>query len=205
MKQCCLFILIIFCCGESIAQSNWQLFKNQKSPLKKWALLHPFKAKKAFEISLEVNKVSDSLSKLNVLDGDKAGGQIDAFRHAYWMARLQSELGKSAARSLGKAYERSNYKSYKKNEKEDAIIPDKKSSEMDLFNNDIGLDFSKKNDGRSIVGLQYKIINAILFGKLKIIKKDNEGQFLTCKGEVITLEQLKKWKNNKCLVESNYN
>jgi len=117
VKQFALLFVITFYCGQTIAQSNWQQFKNQPGPLKRWALLHPFKAKKAFEISLEVNKVSDSLSKLKVLDGDKAGGQIDAFRHAYWMARLQVELGKCATKSLGKSYEKGNYRSYKKNEK----------------------------------------------------------------------------------------
>jgi hypothetical protein len=195
--------MITFCCGNAIAQSNWQHFKNQPGPLKRWALLHPFKAKKAFEISLEVNKVSDSLSKLKVLDGDKVGGQIDAFRHAYWMAKLQTEIGKCAAKSLGKAYERGNYRSYKKNEKEDSILPDKKSSEMDLFNNNVGLSFSKKNDGRSVIGLQYKIINAILKGDLKVLKKDNKGNFLNCKGDLIESEQLKKWENAKCLIPSN--
>ena len=197
-----LFVISLYC-DQTIAQSNWQQFKNQTGPLKRWVLLHPFKAKKAFKISLEVNEVSDSLSKLNVLDGDKAGGQIDAFRHAYWMARLQSELGKCTAKSLGKSYERGNYRSYKKNEKEDSILPDKKSSEMDLFNNDVGLTFSKKNDGRSVIGLQYKIINAILNGEMKIIKKDEKGNFLSCEGIVINPEQLKQWKNNKCLIDSN--
>ena len=203
MKQFVLLFVITFSCGQTIAQSNWQLFKNQSGPLKRWALLHPFKAKKAFEISLEVNKVSDSLSKLNILDGDKAGGQIDAFRHAYWVARLQSELGKCAAKSLGKSYEKGNYRSYKKNRMEDSVLPDKKSSEMDLFNNDVGLSFSKKNDGRSIVGLQYKIINAVLEGKLKIIRKDRKGNFLTCNGKIIKENELRQWQNNKCLINSN--
>ena len=203
MKQFALLFVITFYCGQTIAQSNWQQFKNQPGPLKRWALLHPFKAKKAFEISLEVNKVSDSLSKLKVLDGDKAGGQIDAFRHAYWMARLQVELGKCAAKSLGKSYEKGNYKSYKKNEKEDSILPDKKSSEMDLFNNDVGLTFSKKNDGRSVIGLQYKILNAILKGKMKVMKKDKKGNFLSCEGIIIKENELKKWQNNKCLIDSN--
>ena len=195
--------MITFYCGQTIAQSNWQQFKNQPGPLKKWALLHPFKAKKAFKISLEVNKVSDSLSKLNVLDGDKAGGQIDAFRHAYWMAKLQTELGKCAANSLGKSSEKGNYRSYKKNRKEDSILPDKMSSEMDLFNNNIGLTFSKKNDGRSVIGLQYKIINAILEGEMKVMKKDEKGNFLSCNGDILHLVQLKKWENSKCLISSN--
>ena len=72
-------------------------------------LFHPFKATKALEISKEVNRISDSIKKTNLLDGDASGGQVDAFRHAYWMARLKQEIGESAARSLGKAHEKENY------------------------------------------------------------------------------------------------
>ena len=39
---------------------------------------------------------------------------MDAFRHAYWMARLRQEIGKTAARSLGKAHEKENYQTFKK-------------------------------------------------------------------------------------------
>ena len=39
---------------------------------------------------------------------------------------------------------------------------------------------------------------------MKIIKKDNKGNFLTCGGTIISLDALKrKWKNNKCLVNFN--
>ncbi len=66
MKQLLLLVVITFYCGQTIAQSNWQQFKNQPGPLKRWALLHPFKAKKAFKISLEVDRVSDSISNAEV-------------------------------------------------------------------------------------------------------------------------------------------
>jgi len=45
-----------------------------------------------------------------LLDGDASGGQVDAFRHAYWMARLHQEIGKRAAFSLGKSHEKENWK-----------------------------------------------------------------------------------------------
>ena len=39
---------------------------------------------------------------------------------------------------------------------------------------------------------------------MKIIKKDKKGNFLTCEGVIIYLDELKgKWKNNKCLINSN--
>ena len=113
---------------------------------KTWVLLHPFKAKKALKISNKAKVLSDSIAKTELLDKDKSGGQVDAFRHAYWMASLHQEIGKFAAKSLGKAYERDNYKIFKKNRLEDGIIPDKASKEMDLFNNKVGLRFTKKKE-----------------------------------------------------------
>ncbi|CAL2058839.1 DUF6973 domain-containing protein [Tenacibaculum sp. 190524A05c] len=186
------------------AQSNYQKFKELSSPKKWWVILHPFKAKKALLISKDVNKVSDSIRKSNLLDGDHSGGQVDAFRHAYWMARLKEEIGASAARSLGKAHEKENYLMYKKRKLEEGIVPDEISSEMDLFNNDVGLSLTTKGNKTPRKGLIYRVINAVLEGKMKVIKKDKNGNFLTCKGDIINPKLLKgKWKNTKCLVPSN--
>ena len=186
------------------AQSNYQKFKKLSSPKKWWVILHPFKAKKALLISKDVNKVSDSIRKSNLLDGDHSGGQVDAFRHAYWMARLKEEIGISAARSLGKAHEKENYLMYKKRKLEEGIVPDEISSEMDLFNNDVGLSLTTKGNKTPRKGLIYRVINAVLEGKMKVIKKDKNGNFLTCKGDIINPKLLKgKWKNTKCLVSSN--
>jgi hypothetical protein len=93
---------------------------------------------------------------------------------------------------------------FKNNEKEDGIVPDEISSEMDLFNNTQGLLLISKNSDISKTGLIYRIMNAIHEGKMKIIKKDKNGRFLTCDGAEISPDSLKgKWKNNKCLVASN--
>jgi hypothetical protein len=197
-----LLIVFVLFAYNSQAQSDWEIFKNQSGPLKKWALWHPFKAKRAFKISNEVIRISDSIATTNLLDKDKAGGQIDAFRHAYWMAILQIEIGKNAAYSLGKSYERANYRSFKKGVLEDGIRSDFTSKKMDLFNNKKGLEFSFKGDTRSKNGLIYKIVNAIKRGDLKVIKKDSLGNFLTCNDIIISKAALKKWKNNKCLISS---
>lgn len=170
-----------------------------------WVLFHPFKAKKAEIISKEAYRVADSIKNSPLLDGDASGGQVDAFRHAFWVASLRQEIGENASRSLGKAHEKENYRTYKKNKLEDGTVPDKIATTMDLFNNEIGLSLSKNNTKASKIGLIYKVINAIHSGKLKVIKKDNNGNFLTCKNTSISQESLKgKWKNNKCLVNSNY-
>jgi hypothetical protein len=186
------------------AQSDFKSFFELSGPKKNWVLRHPFQAKKSLEISKEVILISDSISKTNFLDGDASGGQVDAFRHAYWMARLRQEIGKSAAKSLGKAHEKENHVMFKKRQLEDGILPDEISSEMDLYNNNQGLLLISKNSDISKSGLIYRIINAIHSGKMKIIKKDSKGNFLTCDGDKILADSLKgKWKNNKCLVYSN--
>jgi len=200
-----LFLVLLFP-FYTTAQSNWHQFKKLQGAQKTWVLLHPFKAKKAFIVSREASRVSDSLRVSPLLDGDHAGGQVDAFRHAFWMALLRQSIGENAARSLGKAHEKDNYKTYKDRKLEDGVIPDQISSEMDLFNNEIGLTLSRKDDNLPKKGLMYRVINAILQGKLKIIKKDKKGNFLTCDDKIISKKSLKgKWKNNKCLVNSNYN
>lgn len=76
---------------------------------------------------------------------------------------------------------------------------------MDLFNNEIGLSLSRKGEKTSKKGLVYRVINAIKAGEMRIIKKDKNGNFLTCNGKLIDKETLKgRWKNNKCLVKSNF-
>ena len=203
MKKRLLFIALVLLSTQFFAQSNWKKFWKESGPIKKWVVLHPFKANKALKISLEANRVSDSIAKTPLLDNDLAGGQVDAFRHAYWMARLHQEIGKCAALSLGKAHERANYRAFKKAQFENNISPDKPSKEMDLFNNKAGVSLTKKGVFRSKEGLMYKIANAILKGDLKIIKKDASGNYLTCDNEKIPPEELLHiWDNKKCVVSS---
>ena len=119
------------------------------------------------------------------------------------MARLHQEIGKSAARSLGKAHEKENYLTFKKNKLEDGVVPDEISSEMDLYNNEQGLKLILKGSEVSNKGLIYRVINAIKNGEMKIIKKDKKGNFLTCDDQLISMESLKgKWQNTKCLISS---
>ena len=197
-------ILVIILTTSIYSQSSYKSFFELSGPKRTWVLFHPFKAKKSLEVSKEANKVADSIKKSNLLDGDASGGQVDAFRHAYWMARLRQEIGESAARSLGKAHEKENYLTFKERKLEDGVLPDEISSKMDLYNNEQGLKLISRRSKVSKKGLIYRIVNAIRIGKMKVIKKDANGLFLTCEGENISMKSLKgKWKNNKCLVNSN--
>lgn len=203
MKKVLFFSCFLYALTSS-SQTIWKEFKHLECPHKIWAITHLLKAKKAFIISEEANRVTDSISKTFLLNNNTSGGQLDAFRHAYWMARLHQEIGKNSARKLGIAHEKSNYLQYKKKLLEDGEVPDKISSEMDLYNNQIGLTFTRKREIYPKKGLVFRIINAILNGEMKIIKKDINGNFLTCNGTIIPKNSLAgSWENNKCLVNSN--
>jgi hypothetical protein len=180
-------------------------FFKLSTPEKCWVIFHPFKAGRALKITREALRVTDSIKKAGDLDNDINGGKADAFKHSYWLARLTQEIGKNAALKLGRAHEKGNYQSYKKVKKEDGFLPDKPSSDMDLFNNKRGAEIGESSVGLSPESVAKLIIRNIKNGKMKILKKDKKGRFLNCKGEVIPASALKgKWDNEKCLVSSDF-
>ncbi len=110
-------------------------------------------------------------------------------------------IGRRRALSLGRKHEKGNYKGYKKRKLEDGEIQDKISSEMDLYNNEVGIEIGVRSE---TLDLENLIVKAILEGRCKIIKRDENGNFLDCDGHIIPKENLKgKWENDKCLVWSN--
>ncbi|HRP61108.1 MAG TPA: hypothetical protein PK833_12610, partial [Vicingus sp.] len=160
----------------------------------------PFVAKKALKVSLEAREITDEIKQQKLLVGTGNGDQIDAFRHAYWMARLAQEIHWRKANRLGKAHEKGNYQQFKKGKLEDDVLPDKISSEMDLFNNKVGLNLGKLNKEKE---LKNEVLNLVKDGQCKIIKTDAEGNFLDEKNKLIPLEELKgKWETRKVLVDS---
>lgn len=198
------FLLFIFVALATNSQTVPKKFSQLSCSIKTWVILHPFKAKKAQLISIEANRVSDSIKKSNLLDSDDLGGQVDAFRHGYWMARLRQEIGRNAALSLGKSYEKANQLQFKKGKLEEGVLPDKISSEMDLFNNKVGVSLISKNSKTPKTGLIYRVVNSILAGEMKVVKKDKKGRFIDCNGSIISATELfQNWENKKCLVPSN--
>jgi hypothetical protein len=173
------------------------------SPEKCWVVFHPFKAKKAFNITKIALVKTDSLLKENVFT-DLNGGKLDAFKHSFWMASLSQTIGSRASLKLGKAHEKGNYKTFKKNQLEDGFLPDQKSSEMDLYNNTVGARLGTENKSFTPKELVDIVVSEIQNGTMKVLKKDSLGNFITCDGEIIIKDSLQgKWENNKCLVFSN--
>ena len=115
-------VLSFFLIGTSfLLSAQKKRVKKISFPEKIWAISHPFVVKKAYKITLHTRAVVRQVKSDSVLIGRGNGLQVDAFRHTYWMATLTREIGWRRARSLGKAHERGNYKTYKKRKEEDGV------------------------------------------------------------------------------------
>lgn len=204
--SCLLFFNSVF------SQSNnyCKVFLKLSRPEKCWTLRHPFIAKKAYKLTSLARKASDSLKQTSILDRDASGGQVDAFRHSYWMLLLSMKFNSHKAISLGKAHEKGNYIDYKKHKTyEDGTVPDSINSQMDLYNNlkgkEIALKLKAEHQKLSNLSLQKTVIDSILSGKMMIIKKNKKAEFLDKNGNIIPAENLiNKWYNNKSLVPSSF-
>lgn len=180
-------------------------FLSMHPPERRWVIGHPLVAKKAWHISEEARQLIDSLKTDTDLDADSNGGQLDALRHAFWMARLTQELTPRKALKLGIAHEKGNRIDFEQKLLEDGSLPDAISSEMDMRNNRIGIEIGQKHPDFSPAELALLIKEMILNGKLWKIKKDAEGKFLDWQNAVIPRhEWAGRWYNPKCIVPSDF-
>ena len=197
------FLIILFCFNLTAQESVYKSFRKLSCPEKSWVIFHSFVANKAFRISVHAREKTTEIKLQHLLFGIGNGDQLDAFRHTYWMAMLAKEIGERKSKKLGIAHEKGNYNAFKKGKLEDDILPDKISSEMDLFNNEVGLEISKTSTDFNLVAI---VIETIKNGHCKIVKTDIHGNFLDIENNIIPTTELKgKWENKKVLVESNYN
>ncbi len=186
-------------------ESLYKQFTQLHYPVKFWVITHPFKAKRAMQISNETRNVTELIMNDSDLDGDYAGGQVDAFRHLYWMFGLAEQIGVRAARKLGKAYEHSNRIDFKKKLLEDDFLPDFMTSEMDLRNNEIGLSLFRQHQFAAKKNRIDICKKKILDGKAFVVKKNKNGQFLNSENHIIKTEDyLGRWFTPKTLVSSNF-
>ena len=130
-----------------------------------WAMAHPFIATKAKKISERAIYLTDSIEKIGLLK-DRSGGQLDAFKHAIWMALLAQSVNPKKAKKLGRAHEKYNYKMYHKSRGGG----DSAASKMDLWNNEVGLNIGSSFPDISENKLIEIVITAIKHGEMKFIK-----------------------------------
>lgn len=186
----------------SVPAQNGKLksFGELPGPEKGWVITHPFKASKAHLISVEAMEVSKEMEAL--LGKDYQGGAIDAFRHTYWMARLTQEIGEKAAASLGYAHEKGNRKDFKKGRLEDGGVADAVSEKMDLWNNKTGRNIACNHPDANKEDLIRIITTSLKNGELKMILKDQKGNYLDQNGRIIQSHLLLEWENPKVLIDS---
>lgn len=170
---------------------------------KRWVLFHPFIAKKAYHITQKALAITNEIKKDTVLDQDENGGQVDAFRHAYWMALLGQKIKFRKAYKLGIAHEKDNKCDFEKGKLEEKALPDSLSSVMDLENNLDGIKLGKANKKSDKEELRILVVKEIKAGKMKVLMKDRSGNYLSCDGKIIDMNLWKgKWGIPKCLVGS---
>ncbi len=172
---------------------------------RRFAYRYPKSALDAYRISVLAQNKTDELKSGKQLDGDDNGGQLDAFRHAYWMALLTISLGEKKARKLGIAHEKSNYEDYERLKLEEGTIPDFKASFMDLKNNEEGIRLGLQNPQTDKDSLVFIVIDEIKKGRLWKLKKDTSGNYYDYFNQLIPKEKWHgQWMNQKCLVPSDY-
>ena len=170
-----------------------------------WIATHLFIAKKSWEISEHAKNIANEHIKDPQLDSDANGGMVDAFRHCLWMSMLVQEIKPKAAKKLGEAHEKGNYRDYKRKRFEDGALPDSVSSQMDLRNNSVGIELGQEYFGVDLDTLIQLVRHEVLAGKCWKIKKDSQGNFLDKEGNIIPIKKWKgKWINPKILVPSDY-
>jgi hypothetical protein len=185
-------------------QSFFKAFRGLSHPEKCWVVTHPFIAKRSYIITQKTLKVALDLKSSGQLDGDINGGQVDAFKHALWMAALVQEIPPGKARSLGWAHEKGNYIQFRKAARRgETSSHDLASIAMDIWNNRRGIDLGLKHPGETMTALAETVKRSILNGEMRVIRKDDEGRFLDINNEVIHPDILQgKWDNPKMIVPS---
>ena len=199
MRRFFVYFLMTFLFLNLSAQKFQKIYESMTFEDKLWVIKNHDKVLRSVDISKSVIKTMDSLDKVNFLGGNKEGGIFDAFRHIYWMYNLSSEVGEECARKVGEIYEGYGEYIFKTTEMSGY---DSVGRQMDLFNNELGINLAKQNIKKRLVFSEIRKI--IKLGKAKIVKKNQNGEDLDINGEIIPTEEWKKsWNNRRVLVNSN--
>jgi hypothetical protein len=172
---------------------------------KRWVFFHPCAAFKIKKHKEEMFVAYKEVKAKNLLDNFENGGKLDAFRHVFAMAYFSKYVSVKKLQKLGKAHEKGNYLQYLKDvNDEGGELPDSLSSVMDLKNNELGFLLAKEVKELSIEEIKQKVIGQIQKGNAFIIRRNTEGLYLNCNGNIISRGRMyKQWNIPKCLIASN--
>lgn len=198
----CLFVSLALVIS---ARAQTKTFFNISKYERRWALFHPFAARKIKKHQQEMYAVYHEVKKSKVLDAYASGGRLDAFRHVFAMAYFVRFVKPHKLRKLGRAHERDNHLHFRKGILEEGELPDSIATVMDLQNNEIGITLGCENGKLSIEELKLKAIDKIKAGGAFILLRDSTGRYMDCSGRVIDPEELKgAWRTPRCLATSDY-
>jgi hypothetical protein len=204
LKQLPIFCLLLSTASVAGSQNLFHSFQRLSHPEKHWVYKHPFIARKAWHITQEVLQTTQEEIHDSLLDGKANGGQVDAFRHAYWMTRMTLGIGARKARLLGIAHEQGNEADFRKGRTEEGALSDSIASVMDLKNNTVGIELARQYPLSKPAEIRLLVIDAVLRGKLFILLMDVGGNRYDCSGNRIDPAEWKgQWNIPECLVKSN--
>lgn len=135
-----------------------------------WAITHPIAAIQVNHIYKKYYITYQEVKNQKILDSIENGGKLDAFRHAFFMACFAQKIASKKLIKLGIAHEKDDVRYYLKRKKmEFQDIPDSASIQMDLYNNQIGIEIGKKYKKLPVIQIRDTIIQYIHTKKLKTL------------------------------------
>ncbi|MDP4240209.1 MAG: hypothetical protein Q8904_12135 [Bacteroidota bacterium] len=205
MRKLIILLLLVIPFYAVSQEKAFHSFLRLSCAEKKWAIVHPFVAMRAWKLTVRCRFVTDSLGRVGNPDRDPSGGKLDAFRHSFWMATLTEKIGVRKSLSLGRAHERGDFRNFKRNRFEEGDIPDKAATNMDLFNNVVGSGIGVSLKGKNEQSVVDSVLKAIANGSMRIICKDTLGRSCDLLGTPIPEKDMHgKWITPRELVPSNY-
>jgi len=142
-----------------------------------WAVLNPLSA-------YRIKKAADrafALADASGLEGAR-DGRKDAFRHCIWNALATQSAGATATRDFTTLHEQgTNPASYANSPDYDPI-----AIQMDLHNNRVGRQIGYSNSSATEEQIVALVNQAIANGDLRMIKRDNRGNYLDANGDLTT-------------------
>ena len=195
IKRFVVILLLLLTYTNCRSQSKVKQYRVLTAIEKKWVRHHPLAALKVFHINAIVNKEVNECSEKKLVDTLFNGGTADAFRHCYWMALCAQKIGIRKAISLGESHERGNREQFEKGTTDDAVLQDSISCMMDLYNNKVGAGIVQNINS----------LAKIEAGELKIMRRNNQNQFIDYEGNEVVKPKgaQRKWNLPYCLVPSN--
>lgn len=158
-----LFIYLLFC-----IQTKAQLKGKYQY---RWALFHPIAAIKVNHIYKKNYPVYQQIKSQKKLDTIENGGKLDAFRHSFFMACFAQKVNPKKLVKLSIAHEKDDVYLFQKKKKYEYMdVPDSTSIQMDLYNNQVGIELGRKYRKLSPLQLKDSVMNDIYSHKVRVIK-----------------------------------